>query len=44
MLKPELMLINMVGNFNLKNEPSNVKRVRLIKRSIMRIFDEAEPP
>ena len=32
------------GDFNLKNEFRNVKRDRLIKWSIMRIFNEAEPP
>ena len=32
------------GDFNLKNEFRNVKWGRLIKWSIMRIFNEAEPP
>ena len=50
---PELILINMFrptylyakfGDFSLKNEFRNVKRGRLIKWSIMHIFNEAEPP
>ena len=32
------------GDSSLKNEFRNAKRVRLIKWSIMRIFNEAEPP
>ena len=32
------------GDFSLKNEFRNVKRGRLIKWSIMHIFNEAEPP
>ena len=32
------------GDFSLKNEFRNVKRGRLIKWSIMCIFNEAEPP
>ena len=32
------------GDFSLKNEFRNVKRGQLIKWSIMRIFNEAEPP
>ena len=32
------------GDFNLKNEFRNAKWGRLIKWSIMRIFNEAEPP
>ena len=32
------------GNFTLKNEFRNAKWGRLIKWSIMRIFNEAEPP
>ena len=32
------------GDFRLKNEFRNVKRDRLIKWSIMRILNEAEPP
>ena len=50
-IKAELILINMlsptfVPNLvtSLKNEFRNAKRGRLIKWSIMRIFNEAEPP
>ena len=32
------------GDISLKNEFRNVKRGRLIKWSIMRIFNETEPP
>ena len=32
------------GDFGLKNEFMNAKRGQLIKWSIMRIFNEAEPP
>ena len=32
------------GDFSLKNEFRDAKRGRLIKWSIMRIFNEAEPP
>ena len=32
------------GDFSLKNESRNAKRGRLIKWSIMHIFNEAEPP
>ena len=32
------------GDFSLKNKFRNVKRGQLIKWSIMRIFNEAEPP
>ena len=32
------------GDFSLQNEFRNVKRGQLIKWSIMRIFNEAEPP
>ena len=31
------------GDFSLENKPRNVKRAWPIKRSIMRIFNEAEP-
>ena len=31
-------------DFSLKNEPSNAKKAWLIKRSIMCIFNETEPP
>ena len=32
------------GDFSLKNEFRNAKRGQLIKWSIMRTFNEAEPP
>ena len=41
-LKP--YLCNKFGDLSLKNEYRNAKRGRLIKWSIMRIFDKAEPP
>ena len=37
-------LCTTVGDSSLKNEFRNAKRGRLIKWSIMRIFNEAEPP
>ena len=41
-VKPYLCTI--FGDSSLKNEFTNAKRGRLIKWSIMRIFNEAEPP
>ena len=41
-LKP--YLCTKFDDFSLKNEFRNVNRGRLIKWSIMRIFNEAEPP
>ena len=40
----ETYLYAKFGDLSLKNEFRNVKWGRLIKWSIMRIFDEAEPP
>ena len=41
-LKP--YLCTKFGDFSLKNESRNAKRGRLIKWSIMHIFNKAEPP
>ena len=39
-----IYMFNKFGDFSLKNESRNAKIDHLIKWSIMRIFNEAEPP
>ena len=53
MINPELIYVELYvktyictkfDGFNSTNEPRNAKTGRLVKQSIMCIFDEAEPP